>query len=113
MRSTISASADGPQGVEPPLQPSEVVVRVSATLPAVAAMLIGVESITSGVGSGAPTAAVDASWTSRYWPGAIVPLRGVIRFVAEPKLPVPVALVYWIDQPESDTGSVLPLKSST
>ncbi len=44
------ARAAGGHGVEPPLQPSGVVVLTSATLPPPAAMLIGVKSVTSGVG---------------------------------------------------------------
>ena len=64
-------------------------------------MLIGVESVTSGVGSGNPTAAFDASWTSTYWPGATsMAGSSVMRFVAEPKFPTPYALVYCTDHPE-------------
>ena len=61
MRSTIVARAAAEQGVELPLQPSGVVVLTRATFPPVALMLIGVESVTSGVGRGAPTAAFEAS----------------------------------------------------
>ncbi len=95
------------------MQPSGVVVLTSATLPPVAAMAIGVASVTSGVGRGAPTAALVASWTSRYWPGASVVVgSGVMRLVASPKFPVPVALVYWSDQPSTDAGLVPRLNSS-
>src|SRR5262249_51437015 len=85
----MCASADAGQGVEPPLQPSELVVSVRATLPSLALMLIGVESVTSAVGSAAPLAPPEASCTNRYLPGASVPDSGVITFVALPKLPVP------------------------
>ena len=42
-----------------------------------------------------------------------VPFRGVIRFVAEPKLPRPVALAYWTDHVLRSTGALPRLKSST
>src|SRR5436190_18862236 len=113
MRSTIVASAAGVQGVEPPLQPSGVVVLTRATLPPVALMLMGVASVTSGVGNTAPMAAVDASWTKRYWPGSSEPLSGVMRLVADPKLPLPVAPVYCTDQPAARTEVLPRLKSST
>ncbi len=35
-----------------------------------------------------------------------------MRFVEDPKLPVPVALVYWTDQPVSDTELLPRLNSS-
>jgi hypothetical protein len=52
---------------------------------------------------------------STYCPGARNrPERsGVIKFDADPKFPVPVALVYWIDQPDRSTSAELLLKSST
>lgn len=82
------------------MQPSGVALLTSATLPAEALIAIGVESVTSGVGKGAPTAAVVACCTSRYWPGCRLMLGSSVICVAEaPKLPVPVALAYWIDQP--------------
>ncbi len=112
IRSTMVARAAGEQGVEPPLHPSGVVVLTSATLPPPAAMLIGVESVTSGVGRGVLGVAPAASWISRYCPGARDPLSGVMRFVADPKLPVPVALVYWTDHPASDTELLPRLNSS-
>ena len=112
-RSTTVASWAGGHGVELPLQPSGVVELTSATLPPVPLMLIGVVSMTSGVGSGDPTAAFVASCTSRYWPGASEPDNGVIRLVADPKLPVPTRSVYWIDQPARSTVVVPRLKSST
>ena len=59
------------------LQPSVVVPVASATLPAPAAIAIGVASTTSVAGRGAPTAAFDASWMSRYLPGWIVPESSV------------------------------------
>src|SRR5919201_4920854 len=109
------AGAAGEQGVEPPLHPSGVELFTSATLPPVALMLIGVVSVSNGPGSGEPFAPPEASCTSTYWPGeSIRPGRsGVIRLVADPKFPVPVALVYWIDQPDRSTSDVLLLKSST
>src|SRR5262249_12144938 len=109
----MCASADAGQGVEPPLQPSELVVSVRATLPSLALMLIGVESVTSAVGGAAPWPPPEASCTSRYLPGASVPDSGVITFVALPKLPVPVALAYWMLQPASDTADEPRLNSST
>jgi len=112
MRSTIVARAAGEQAVLPPLQASGVVVLTRATLPPPAAMLIGVKSVTSGAGSGGLTVVPAASCTRRYCPGARVPERGVMRFVAEPKLPVPVADVYWTDQPASERGAVPRLNSS-
>ena len=63
-RSAIWARASGGQGMEPPLQPSEVGLRTRATLPAVALRLIGEGSVTSGGGRGLPAAPL-ASWTSR------------------------------------------------
>src|SRR3954447_13479659 len=60
-RSTIRANAAAEQGAEPPLQPRPVAPVTSATLPAPAAMAIGVASVTSAVGIGSPTAAFDAS----------------------------------------------------
>ena len=72
-------------------------------------MAIGVASVTSGVGSGAPTAAWLASWTSRKRPGWIVPESSVSWPVFAPKLPVPVALAYWIDQPARLTEVALAL----
>src|SRR5438876_2849998 len=96
------ASAAGEHGVEPPLQPRGVELFTSATLPPVALMLIGVASVSKGPGSATPFAPPEASWTRTYWPGdRSRPERsGVITFVADPKFPVPVALVYWIDQPD-------------
>jgi hypothetical protein len=55
------ASCEAPHGEDPPLQPRDAVVSTSATLPAPAAMEIGVASVRSGVGSGLPTGAFDAS----------------------------------------------------
>src|SRR5437016_6408115 len=109
------ASAAGEHGVEPPLQASGVELLTSATLPPVALMLIGVASVSDGPGSGTPVAPPEASCTSTYCPGesSSPERRGVIRFVAEPKFPVPVALEYWIDQPDRSTSAVLLLKSST
>ena len=76
-------------------------------------MAIGDASVTSGVGRGAPTAALEASWTRKYWPGANDTLgSGVSRLVAAPKIPVPLALVYWTDQPASEALAVPRLKSS-
>jgi hypothetical protein len=94
-KSTIFASAAGPHGVELPLQPKGVVVFTRATFPAPAAIAMGVASMTSGVGKGDPTAAWEASWTKKYWPGARVTAgNSVINVEFAPKLPVPVALVY-------------------
>src|SRR5262245_28826492 len=107
------ASAAGEHGVEPPLQPSGVVVFTRATLPAPAAIAIGVASVTSGAGSGAPAPEPAPSCTSRYWPGAIVPESSVSCPELAPRLPVPVALAYWIDQPASETGVAPRLNSST
>jgi hypothetical protein len=64
-RSMMRACAAGSQEAEPPLHPSEAVPVTSATFPAVPLMLIGVPSVPSGAGSGAPTAAVEASWTRK------------------------------------------------
>ena len=113
IRSTIVASAAGVQGVEPPLQPRGVAVFTSATLPPVALMFMGVASVRNGPGRGAPVAPPLASSTSRYWPGDRDPLSGVMRFVALPKFPVPVALAYWSDQPVRSTSALLRLNSST
>src|SRR6266480_2222201 len=100
MRSKIRASAAGEHGLEPPLHPSDVVPVTSTTLPPVALMLIGVESVTSAIGSGAPLAPPDASCTSKYCPGARLVLgSSVIRFVALPKFPVPVVFVLLIRRP--------------
>ena len=96
-----------------PLQPSGVVVFTRAILPPTAAMLIGVASVTSGAGSAAPTAPPEASWTRTYWPGAIDPASGVMNCAALPKVPVPLALAYWIDQPARLTVAAPRLKSST
>jgi len=93
------------------LQPSGVVELTSATLPPVALMLIGVVSTVFGVGRGAPVVP-PASSTNWCCPGWSTPFRGVIRFVAEPKFPVPLALVYWSDQVPRSTGALPRLKSS-
>ena len=86
----------------------------SATLPAPAAMAIGVASMRSGKGSGAPTAALLDSWMSMYWPGcSATGGNSVSCVVVAPKLPVPVALAYWIDMPLRDSETVPRLKSST
>jgi len=53
-----------------------------------------------------------ASSTNWCCPGWSTPFRGVIRFVAEPKFPVPLALVYWSDQVPRSTGALPRLKSS-
>src|SRR5438552_18520207 len=100
MRSTIVATAAAEQGVEPPLQPSGLVVFTSTTLPPAAPMLMGVASVTSGAGRAATGVVPAASWMRTYWPGATVPLSGVMRFAAAPKFPGPVALVYSTDHPE-------------
>jgi hypothetical protein len=105
-------SAAGEQGAEPPLQPRGVVLLTSATLPAVALMLIGVGSVTSGAGSAAPVAP-PAPCTSRRPPGARLPVSSVIWELVPPKLPVPVALAYCSDQPVSETELEPRLKSST
>jgi hypothetical protein len=76
-------------------------------------MLIGEESVTSGAGRGLPTGAFEASRISRYAPGASDPERGVIWVAVAPKFPVPVALVYWTDQPARETVVFPRLKSST
>ena len=95
------------------MQPSDAVLLTSATLPAPAAMAIGVASVTSGAGNGVQTAAVDASWISRYWPGAIETAgRSVCCAAFVLKLPAPVALAYWIDQPAMLAEDVPRLKSS-
>ena len=97
-----------------PLHPRDAVVLASATLPAPAAIAIGVGSATSGVGSGLPTAAFVASCTRKYWPGCNVTSGSSVSCVAlTPRLPVPVALAYCTDQPFSDTGVVPRLNSST
>ena len=82
-------------------------------MPPLALMLIGVESIVFGVGRGTPFAPPEASSTSWCCPGSITPVSGVIRFVAEPKLPAPVALVYWSDHAPRSTGALPRLNSST
>ena len=113
MRSTIVARAAGGQGVEPPLHPRGVVVLTRATLPAVPDMLMGEGSVTSGAGRGLPTGAFEASCIKRYAPGANDPARGVIWVGVAPKLPAPVALAYWTDQPVRETVALPRLKSST
>jgi hypothetical protein len=68
-------------------------------------MLTGVPSVTSGAGRGSPTAALEASWTSRYWPGARVTSGSSVSWEAlAPRSPVPVpfALVCCSDQPATD-----------
>ena len=94
------------------LQRSEVVPLASATFPAVPDMLIGVGSSRKGVGSGAPTAAVLASRTRKYWPGASVPESSVSWPEFAPRNPEPVALAYWSDLPSSETDAVPRLKIS-
>ena len=66
----------------------------------------------SGVGSGAPTAALEDSCTSRYWPGASEPLSSVSMAAFRAEKPVPVALAYWSDIPSSETVPVPRLKIS-
>ena len=110
----IWASCAAAHGVELPLQPSDVAVLASATLPAPAAIAIGVASVRSGAGrSGAGRAArlldeVVLAGRDRLTFGSSVSCVGVA-----PKLPVPVALAYWIDQPFRLIGAVVGLKSST
>ena len=58
------------------LQLSVVVPVASATLPAPAAIAIGVASTMSVAGGAAPTAPED-SWMRRYLPGWIVPESSV------------------------------------
>jgi hypothetical protein len=77
-------------------------------------MAIGVASVVSGVGRGAPTAALEASWTSRYWPGARVTSGSSVSWPAlAPRFPVPVGLAYCSDQPPTEAGLVPRLNSST
>ena len=94
------------------LHPRVVVPLASATFPAVPDMLIGVGSSRKGVGRGAPTAAVLASRTRRYCPGASEPESSVSCPEFAPKLPVPAALVYWRDLPSRETEAELRLKIS-
>jgi hypothetical protein len=96
------------------LQPSEVVPLTSATFPAVPLMAIGVASMKSGKGSGLPTAAVLASWTRTYRPGARDDSSGKSNccVAVAPKFPVPVALAYWRESSLSGTGVVPRLKTS-
>jgi hypothetical protein len=108
----MRASCSEEQGVEPPLQPSDVVPETRATLPAVPDIRIGVGSTMSAVGRGRPTAAWLASWTRMYCPGAIDPARSTVCVELEPKLPVPVALAYWSDISASETLELPRLKSS-
>ncbi len=115
-RSTIWASAAEEHGdvlSTPPLHPSGVVESTRAIFPAVADMRIGVGSTTSGVGSGAPTAAFEDSWINRYWPGAS-DVAGSSVIIAEfpPNSPTPLPLVYWTDQPASDALELPRLNSS-
>ncbi len=107
----MRASASAEQSVLPPLQLSDVIPVTSATLPAPAAMLIGVGSTKSGAGSGAPTVGLFvASWTRKYWPGWSVMLGSSTSCpLLAPKLPVPVALVYWMERPPSGAGAGPPL----
>ena len=56
----MRARASAPHGAEPPLQPSVAVPRTSATLPAPAAIAIGVGSTRS-----APGIAPAPSWTRK------------------------------------------------
>jgi hypothetical protein len=94
------------------LQPSVVVWRTSATLPAVALRAIGVSSTKSGAGSGAP-AEPPACCTRNDRPGASVTSGSGVSCVAvAPKFPVPVALAYCSESPASDSGALLRLNSS-
>ncbi len=111
-RSSMVARAAAEQGVELPLHPKGVTVLTRATFPPLPLILMGVLSVTSGAGNAAITLLPAASWTSKYCPGAIDPDKGVIKFVADPKLPVPVALVYCNDQPSTETLLVPRLNNS-
>src|ERR1044071_5308958 len=62
-KSMICASCPALHGAEPPLQPNDTAELTRATLPAPAAMLIGVASVISAVGRADPTAPLLASWT--------------------------------------------------
>src|SRR5262245_32282037 len=86
-------------------QVSAVALRTTATLPPVLARFA--VPVASGVGSAAPTAAADASWTRNDFPGWTLPLRGVTCQL------VPVADAYWIDQAPTSIAAVPRLKSST
>ena len=113
IRSMIRVSFPFAAHVSAVLQPSVVTPFASATLPALADMLIGVGSSRKGVGRGAPTAALFvASRTSRYLPGRIEPLSSVSCVAFAPRLPLPVALAYCSDLPSSETEAVPRLKIS-
>src|SRR5262249_812948 len=79
--------------------------RTIATLPPETAMLLA--PVASGVGSCAPTAPPDASWTRYLPPGGTEPESEVTCHV------VPDADAYWIDQLPRSTAAVPRLKSST
>jgi hypothetical protein len=111
-RSTIDASAAAEHGLDPPLHPSEPLVLTRATLPAPAAIAIGVGSIRSAAGNGTPVVP-PACCTRKYWPGLSVTDGNSVFCVSfAPKAPVPVALAYCSDQPASDTGTSPLLNSS-
>ena len=87
------------------LQPSEAVPSASATLPAVPLRLIGVGSVKSGAGSGAPVVPPD-SCTRNRCPGARLTSGSSVSWPElAPRFPVPVALAYWSERPPSGTGA--------
>src|SRR5262245_503623 len=99
--------------MDPPLHPSDTALLTKAIFAPVALMLSGVASMMSGVGKDTEPPAPGAPWINRYCPGWIVPDSGVSWVELKPKLPVPVALAYWIDQPASEIGMSVGLKIST
>src|SRR6188472_911745 len=100
----MRASCSAVHGVVPPLQPSPVVPVTSATLPAPAAIGIGLGSVKSGPGRAAPLAP-GAMPTRKYPPGGTLTFGSSVSCVDdEPRLPVPADEVYWIDRPFSEAA---------
>src|SRR5207247_1277189 len=97
---------------------SENVTLMLASTATPDAPLAGTVAVTEGAaslgaGGATRTAPPEASWTRTYWPGPIDPASGVMNCAALPKVPVPLALAYWIDQPARLTVAAPRLKSST
>jgi hypothetical protein len=86
-------------------QLSAVESVTTATLPPETARLL--VPVASGVGSAAPAAPPEASWTRKRPPGAIDPLSAVGCHVE------PALVAYWTVQPSTVTAAEPALKSST
>src|SRR5947199_8089074 len=93
MRSAICESPEQLPADAP--QESSALPRTRATLPPDTAKFVVPEA--SGVGSGEPMAAADASWTRWYLPGGTLPDSAVDCQVEPP------ADAYWIVQLEMST----------